>query len=584
MLEYQYTHDQTTSTTGFFSCIPTQNGQPMSLEQGLLLLQKTPNDSFLHRYILRRLVNEKAANIDTLLVDFQQTFSLDKLNICNALLAEIFEINPKLLSEQALAQIKNQTKFSLLSNFSPLVYLQDKVKTDQELQNSWRKVFLKNITAHYKIPSLSEIKLTPLYSEVELAAIKTPKVNLEELYQKYKLIEKQNSFATTVQTSPKEMAEVAFERLSECGIIAGREMRHQASLSPVALQRLWNINLKVQQGKHNYILKGQANTYGRGLTLDIARVSCLMEMVERASAYASITEQGVLHKQENAEIFYGTRSSLLAQGYEVLDFDTLNLDIKYQDQALHFIKGEYPSCSGLNAPSKTVLVPMQLVYLFNNLDEPDLCDAPSSTGLAAGKSLTEAKISALTEVLERDAEATHIYHKKLCFNIQTQDQELLKLFSAYRYQGINIQFQDLSGQLGMPCVKCFVIGNKGQVYRATGAGLDAKRALISALTETPFPFPDGPSSGPGLKSLEQVSFEALPSYRLSSPELTLTMLEELLIENELTPIYINLTRSDLSLPVVKAIIPNLYTNSELDENNKIPYRLYSHYLKLNQNS
>ncbi len=50
-----------------------------------------------------------------------------------------------------------------------------------------------------------------------------------------------------------------------------------------------------------------------------------------------------------------------------------------------------------------MLIPAQFVFLFCNLDEQNLFSALGSTGLASGNTMAEAKVSALTEVIERDS-------------------------------------------------------------------------------------------------------------------------------------------------------------------------------------
>lgn len=611
-LQYRYTHSQTTATTGFFTCLPPED---LTLEEALARLEKSPNDSFMRRHILNDLLQLPQLDVQK---NAMRTALSPVINSFSAELS-IFDSGTPFTAEDLQAAEPH----------SPLVYLNAAQRPDQALQEVWRNLFTGNLTGHRKLPTPQENKLPPLYlvsqpssqsepdlrdpashspsphsqeqangqgltgevaesatrnmagtdaaksrksaGEAEHWSIK-PKATLPELHAKFTA---QGVIPGEVWTRPpaEESAARALKRLSACGIIAGEEMRHQASLSPIALQRPWHISLKVQHGRHNYTLEGQANTYGRGLSLPAARASCLMEMVERASAYASISPEGLLHKSGPSEILFARRSKLLDQGHDVIDIAAFHTDRPYNDQPLHFIWGHRPS-------GKAVLVPLQLVYLFSNLDEPDLCDAPGSTGLAAGNIMEEAKVAALTELLERDAEATNIYHKSRCFALQAEDPEIKRLLDAYAAQGVNIQFQDITSSLGLPCVKCFVISAKGQIHRATGAGLDAKRAVVSALTETPFPFPHGPNSGPQLRNLPVVSYDTLPSYALESPARNLALLEELLSANGLEPVYVDLTRSDLGLPVVRALVPGLHGSAELDSSTPVPRRLYEHYLRM----
>lgn len=578
VLQYRYTHSQTTATTGFFTCLPPED---LSLEEALTYLEQSPNDSFMRRHLLNALLRLPPEDVQ------KHLMKAGSSPVRHSFLAELSIFDPDKTPPQSSLQ---SLEFQEAEKASPLVYLYAAQRPDQALQEAWRKLFTANLTGHRKLPTPQENALPPLYvvttaSESEGESGESvhwsvkPKATLPELHAKFNARPDQKMNKPWTRPPAEESADRALERLNACGIIAGEEMRHQSSLSPIALQRPWHISLKVEHGRHNYTLEGQANTYGRGLSLPAARASCLMEMVERASAYASISPQGLLHKSGPAEILFARRSELLAQGHDVIDIAAFHTDHPYNDQALHFIWGHRPP-KVPGQPGQPVLVPLQMVYLFSNLDEHDLSDAPGSTGLASGNIMEEAKVAALTELLERDAEATNIYHKSRCFALQAEDPEVKRLLDAYAAQGVNIQFQDITSSLGLPCVKCFVIGAKGQIHRATGAGLDAKRAVVSALTETPFPFPHGPSSGPQLRNLPVVSYESLPSYALESPARSLALLEELLRANGLEPVYVDLSRSDLGLPVVRALVPGLHGSAELDSSTPVPRRLYEHYLRV----
>ena len=121
---------------------------------------------------------------------------------------------------------------------------------------------------------------------------------------------------------------------------------------------------------------------------------------------------------------------------------------------------------------------------------------------------------------------------------------------------------------------------KGAIARGHGAGLSARRAVISALTETPFPYPDGGPSGPILRKLPVRNLHELPDYSLSTPDRNLAMLEDLLRRNHRPPVYVDLTRADLGFPVVRAFIPGLELAADSDVFSRVPLRLYDNYLKM----
>ena len=63
-LAYRYAHVATEATTGYFSCEPPDD---LDLEDGLDRLRLSPNDTFLHRYLLGRLRERPLSEKKTLL-------------------------------------------------------------------------------------------------------------------------------------------------------------------------------------------------------------------------------------------------------------------------------------------------------------------------------------------------------------------------------------------------------------------------------------------------------------------------------------------------------------------------------------
>lgn len=59
----------------------------------------------------------------------------------------------------------------------------------------------------------------------------------------------------------------AVDALMENGVVDGPEMRHEASLSPIALLRGWQVDIAVTSGAVRHTLRGKATAYGRGLSL-----------------------------------------------------------------------------------------------------------------------------------------------------------------------------------------------------------------------------------------------------------------------------------------------------------------------------
>lgn len=573
-LHYRYAHTSTEATTGYFACEPPVD---MTFEQGLDRLEAAPLDEFLHSHLLRLAAVFSPERMSALLD------GLDPIArpATAALLREACLLNPGLsdLLHRTAAAPAPQT-LAAIEAATPHIALRWHAQPDRDLHRAWCEVFRDNMHNHRMLPQLEDMDIPPLYDPAEI--LDGPERPVATAADIRALLAMAPAESAPWQRPPShETASLALERLVENGIIAGVEMRHEASLSPIALLRRWNVDMTVRCGALDYTLKGEGTTYGRGLSLADARASYAMEMVERASSYVSVgAVDGQLHVLDRATpqpLLRARLSELLADGREVLPPHAIPLEAPYQDQPLYWLAGHTPDDAGGTRP---VLVPAQMAYLFCNLDEIALFSASGSTGLATGNIMAEAKVAALTEILERDAEATMPYDRSQCFRLVTDDARLQSLLDDYAARGIHIQFQDLTTEFGVPCYKCFVVGPRGQVARGTGAGLSGRRAVLSAMTETPFAYPNGGPSGPGVRGLPERKLEDLPDLALESPQRNLELLETLFTVNRMAPVYVELTHADLQFPVVKALVPGLESTADFDTWSRMSRRLFRNYLRL----
>lgn len=571
-INYLYLHHQTESTTGYFDCLPDP---APGLADILKLIAARPLDTFLRRHALSRFAGLQAPELEKLLGEMEPEHDTAAVH---SFLLELGLLVPGLSGCAALAGKKPA---SVAPQGSPLLYLRQSELPDAGLHAAWARIFAENIQAHKKLPSPEELAgrgLPPLFGTEEL-----------EEYAR-KPLRKLGEFAKTGSGEIKEalmpaadVAELALERLREAGAVAGAEQRHIASLSPIALLMPWKLDIAVKNGRNNYTLKGQANTYGRGLSLPQARASCRMEMVERFSCYLSIDNDELLDRASVTPLLKASRSKILEKGERAIDPNSFYIEAPYKDEELVWVGGVEVKRDnpGAEAQSSPVWVPLQMAALFSNCDEIDLVSAPGSTGIATGSIMEQARLAALTEILERDAEATTVYNKKRCFQLDpalVQDETLAALLYDYRALGINVQFMDMTGPLGLPCYQAFVIGPRGNIHRGHGASLSGPKALISALTETPYPYPEGGASGPMLRKLPSLGPADLPDYGRGSVKKDLALMEAALCAGGFNPVYVELTHKTLQFPVVRALLPRMRLSADFDEFTRLSPRLYQSYL------
>lgn len=560
-LPYRYTHASTESMTGYFSCEPPED---LCFEDALTRLEAAPLDEFLHRHLLRR--------IAALPPDEAAALRTPSRPVLMGLLYETAFLNA---GHAGMLNGVSAGELERLEGATPLPYLsfarKSLTKEGQEEQANlaaWNALFEENLSQHHPLPHPDDNDL-PLPAYVRNAEPPKHGRTAAEVHAE-RAVPGQPIWS---RPPAQHTAAEALASLATCGVIAGTEMRHESSLAPVGLLRNWNVDIAVRNGKLDYTLQGEATTWGRGLSIATARASYSMEMVERASAYLSVDGDAITDRLHPTPIVRASHAELLAQGRAAIDPRGLPIDAEYNDQPLYWMEGRGVSGSA-------ILVPVQAVGLFCNLDEPALFLSPGSTGMASGNTLDEAKVGALTEILERDAEATVPWRRGQCFELLADGEHpLAVLLADYARRGIHVWFRDMTTEFGVPCYQSFVTCGDSSVVRGAGAGLSGAGALLSALTETPYPYPNGPASAPVPAGLARRRLSELPDYRLGSPSDNLRLLEEVLISHGHAPVYVELTREDLEFPVVRAIVPGLELTADFDAHSRPSVRLFRRYLE-----
>lgn len=566
---YIYTHKKTEGATGYFSCEPELEE---SFEQSLQKLASRPMDSFLHQKLLNDLGSmdtEARHRLAGLCLDMNTTQSLfedDKEPVCQILACiflecAILEDTCRLELGDKIGELYKKAEESWkYSPFPQIMKLWERGR-GKDFENYGMAIQTLSNLPGRKHPLLEEALNEALFRK--LFAFEKNRELLKKTYASFAPPEH-----SEIVMSAEELTGVAKERLEMTGLLHGPEMRHEASLSPIALLRQWTVKTEVRQGRHKHTLNGLATSYGRGLSLVKARASCLMEIVERASAYVCIDKGGkygagqVLGLTHDMPLLYGRAGELRAAGYRL--FIPAQGDAAlWEDMPLHWVQGSDPY-------GQEIFVPAQAVFLFSNLDEVSLYEQGASTGLASGTSLAQAKLAALTEIIERDANATSLHQYRHCFIPSSRDEILQGLLDDYRAKRIFLYMQDISNESAFPVYRCIVRDSRGQAFYATGASLDAKKAALSALTETPWPyswsspFPSSRLSIPPPPNLPVHFLEDLPNYSFDKPEADLALIEKVLRIQGQTPIYVDISRADLQFPVIRAFIPDMESNGEYD--------------------
>lgn len=536
-MEYILKRESTASGIGFFGCSPAD---PMNPPQALAHIKAHPNDEFMRRYVLRMLETmepqEFAALVEQAVQEGPDAF--------RALVCEASLVHAKFNGFTA-----RFTPFGLnqLAAYSPLPLLRAEAEADRALQRQWASVLQANIIGHEEFPHAIAAGLSAPCAPFRAVRGLTPD-NLAQF------APASSGDSLPVLPDAGTTVATARQRLDELDVFHDVEHRHEASLSPVALLREWEMDIDIASGAMDYNLSGIQTSYGKGLELDTARASLYMEIVERVSSFASVENGRITDRLADLSLVLASREELAERG-EIPLPTVLPAPGETTARAggkvkIHWLAGE-------RADGARVMVPAQFTFLFCNLDEPALAEGLDSTGLASGNIMEQARLSGLYEVLERDAEAVGVFDPARCFRLTSSDPAIGALLADYADKGISIVAQELTTDLGVPAYKVFVQGRDGELAKGTGCSLSSRSALLSALLETMYPYPNGEPSAQAPADLPVRSLESLPEFGTGHPMTDLHLLEKLLQSNGFAPVYVDLTRDDLRLPVCRAFVPGL---------------------------
>jgi ribosomal protein S12 methylthiotransferase accessory factor YcaO len=559
-MQYEMKHSLTLGGVGLFSVQPAPN---LSFSEMLEHVRRKPMDEFMRKFLYEHMANHRTRKVEKLLAGMDP--EADPALV--SLLAESCRLHARFahLAERFFGE----ELLDRLSEHSPMIHLRSLQLPDQELHAAWSEVFEANIAAHQALPEPGSSGLKAPVAEADMEAASLAGPGLSEL----PAPPPPPPPAPEESTPASDVAALALERLEPLGLFAGPEMRHRACLATHALLRHWMVKTRVRNGRHNDTLTGFQTSYGRGLEEDAARASLYMEMVERVSAFANVSGDKVDKLAGPDRLVHASREELLAAGENPLDLDRLRVEVPYRGQKLWWLPAAMAGEEGGGA----CLVPAQLGWMFLNLDEPALTGGVGSTGLAAGLTTAQARRHGILECVERDAEATTPFAWSQCFTIRSKEPKIAALLALLEENGVRPAFQDLTGELGIPCYKAFVLGRRGDVNRGTSAGLSGPKAALSALTEIPFPVPSPPTLAPP-EDLPERELESLPEHVTGSAAGDVALLETALGSRGLSPAYVDLTRKDLGLPAVRVLVPGLEMQADFDRFARVSPRLFGRYL------
>ncbi len=319
---------------------------------------------------------------------------------------------------------------------------------------------------------------------------------------------------------------------------------------------------------HAAMLTGTYKQMGKGVTAAQAEASAVMELVERFSLFyfrdnfrfvrcsamemefGSLETCKVMPAEHMARVFSDRR-----------DLDAVS-DI-IPELPLLWVQGIMPS------DSVQVMVPFSWCWPINEYN-----------GSAAGNSLEEAAVQAISEVVERHV-CSVISRDRLCTPLidpgSLTDPAARKLLQRFTRLGIEVVLKDFSLDTGIPTVGAVAwdpstFPHRSEIVYTAGTSPDPQRAVIRALTEVAQLAGDFDTDGhylesglPKFESLDEMDYilyasevvpvDALPNCASDNFLHEVKKMCQGLEDAGLTVYLADITHPDLGVPAVYAMIP-----------------------------
>jgi len=336
-----------------------------------------------------------------------------------------------------------------------------------------------------------------------------------------------------------------------------------------------NIGIPVYSISRPGASKGAVSNYnGKGPTPEQAMASAVMEAMERYSA----------ERRETDELVYGTYAEASSVGF-TLDPKELILPMRimnyvYNDE-IAWVKG-YEMFRG-----EDIWVPANAVFhpYFNDSDMQIF--RYHTNGIAAGNTLEEAVLHALLELVERDAWSIAEFNEHANADVIVDEGSICgQLLKNFRDGGVEIHLKDLTNDIGIPTIGAAAddVRTKDPELLTIGVGthLNPEIAAVRAITEVAqsrTTHKHGVKTNAKLQKINnEMGYDRIKEvnrmwYSPSKNEIKLSDMERLDTDYVLDDIEVvlqrldetgfdkiiavDLTRSEVGVPVVRMIVPGL---------------------------
>jgi len=327
------------------------------------------------------------------------------------------------------------------------------------------------------------------------------------------------------------------------------------------------------------IVTGSAKQMGKGVSEAQAKASAVMEIVERFSLFEFFSHGHFLVENLNGLPNPKFPEELLLKA----------IHTKRPDTGASSLLNTFPIqwASGINALLESPAhIPFSWVWPLNKYN-----------GSAAGNSLEEAAVQAISEVVERHVCSVISYGKIQTPTIrlnQIKDPQLRELVQRFLSLGIRLVLKDFSLGTGIPTVGAIAwdpstFPERSEIVYTAGTSTSPARAAVRAVTEIAQLAGDFDTHGkyvesglPKFESLEEASYvlsspserdlEELPDCSSENFRQEVINLSEALARAGLSTFLVDITHPELDIPAVYAVIPGNHFR-ERTRNIELPFHL-----------
>ena len=325
--------------------------------------------------------------------------------------------------------------------------------------------------------------------------------------------------------------------------------------------------------------EGAISIYGgKGISKDHAKASAMMEGFERYSA----------EKQEADEVIVANLDEISKKG-DFIDPISLNLPKDFKKENLELMQLEWSLAKDIISGEDFYIPTNAVFHPYIPDNQVQSLFKSNTNGLASGNILEEAILHGMLEVIERDAwsifELTHKNYAQI--DLDSIESELVNdVIEKFESKGIKIKLMDFTADINIPTIAASaddtVTKDAGLLTLGMGTHLDPEVAILRALTEVAqsratqingaredtvradFAREAGYERMKRINKYyfrdedKKIKLSDIENKSTSSITKDIEIVKEELMANDIEKIlYIDLTRPELDVSVVRVVIPEM---------------------------